>query len=90
MPYEKPRNNGECEVGDDAEDAVGVCEANDKIVANTCSRGIPSCPEVIDWVALENDHEEKGASSDNRNQHRTIENPRVDASDAYPKEKDSD
>jgi len=88
MPYQETRDNGKGKVRDDAESAICVAKSNDEVVRDA-SAGIRFVPEVVYWLALENNDEEEGATSNNRSEHREVEDPRVDTLYADPKEEES-
>ena len=81
MPYQETRDDSEREVGHYAKGTVRIRKSYDKIVCDARSSWVPSGPEIVYRVALENYDEKKGPSSHDRRQHRCVKDPGVDAFD---------
>jgi len=77
VPYQKARNDGEREVGDDTENTVDVAESGDDCVVDALSFLRSAVPHVRDWVALEETDEEESASSNDRDAHGTVDDPDI-------------
>jgi len=75
MPDQEARNDGEGEVGYDAEDAVNVAEGGNDRVVNAFALLRSSVPHEGNGVALEEADEEECSASNNGYKHSDDDDP---------------